>query len=189
MYVRVVVDDDSRFALAIEGIASLKTTEVTAILERVFAQYSTPQEILTDKGNTFTSVWTTGTHQFEAFCDFHDVTHLLTAPYDPFSNGKAEAMIQTLKRECLTSLSLSAIGIGTRQQPLERFREYDNFHRRHSGLGYDVPSGSYGNVRLQPTLRAIPQLESMDLPHSLAPEKAPRMDLDFIHRHTVLVPV
>ena len=71
----VVVDDDSRFALTIEEISSLKTAQVTAILEGLFSQYGTPQEILTDNGTTVASVWTTGTHQFDEFCDSHDVTH------------------------------------------------------------------------------------------------------------------
>lgn len=189
VYVLVVVDDYSRFALAIEAIPSRETTVVTPILERLFEQYGTPQEILTDHGTTFTSVWTTGTHQFDEFCDSHDVIHRLAAPYYPESNGKAEAFIKTIKRECLTDLNLSVVGIVWLQQKLEQFREYYNFHRLHSGLGYDVPSGSYCNVRLTPTLRAIPQLEAMDLPHSPVPENAPRIDQPFIHRHTALVPV
>lgn len=71
----VVVDDDSRFALAIEVIPSQETTTVTGILERLFSQYGTPKEILTDNGTTFASVWTTGTHQFDEESDSHDVSH------------------------------------------------------------------------------------------------------------------
>jgi hypothetical protein len=56
---------------------------------------------------------------------------------------------------------------------LEKFRVYYNFHRRRSGLDYDVPAGSYCNIRLNPTLRAIPQLASLNLPYSPAPEGAP----------------
>lgn len=189
VYVLVVVDDYSRFALAFEVIASRETTVVTAILERLFEQYGTPKEILTDHGTTFISVWTTGTHQFDTFLKSHSVDHKLAAPYYPESNGKAEALIKTVKREGLTYLNVSTVAVGTLQQELERFREYYNFHRLHSGLSYDVPAGSYCNVRLQPTLRAIPQLESMDLPHSSVPEKAPEIDQHFIHRHTALVPV
>lgn len=75
------------------------------------------------------------------------------------------------------------------QQQLEQFREYYNFYHLHSGLFYDVPAGSYCNMRLNPTLRAIPPLASMDLPDSQAPENAPHVNQDFIYRHTALVPM
>jgi len=189
VYVLVVVDDYSRFALAFEVIASRETTVVTALLERLFEQYGTPKAILTDHGTTFTSVWTAGTHQFDTFCESHSVDHKLAAPYYPESNGKAEALIKTVKRECLTYLDVSTVAVGTLQQELERFREYYNFHRLHRGLDYDVPAGSYCNVRLTPTLRAIPQLASLVLPHCSVPEKAPHIDSHFIHRQTALVPM
>ena len=115
--------------------------------------------------------------------------HKLAAPYYHESNGKAEALIKTVKRECLTSLDFSAASTATLLQELERFREYYNFHRLHSGLFYDVPAGSYCNVSLTPTLRAVPQLVAIDLPDSPVPEKAPKIDSNFIHRHTALVPM
>jgi len=97
---------------------------VTAIRARLFEQYGTPQELLTDHGTTFTYVWTTSPHQFSEFCDGHDVTHKLAAPYYPESNGKAEALIKTVIRECLTDVNLSSVGIERLQQQLEQFREY-----------------------------------------------------------------
>jgi putative transposase len=119
VYVWVVVDDDSRFALAIEVIPSRETAPVTPILERRFEPYGTPKEILTDNGTPFASVWTTGTHPFDEFCESHSVDHKLAAPYDPESNGKAEAWIKTVKREGLADVSLSAIGIERLKQQLE----------------------------------------------------------------------
>jgi len=189
VYLLVVVDDYSRFALASEAIESRETAEVQAILERLFEQYGTPREMLTDNGTTFASVWTTGTHQFDEFCDAHDVIHKLAAPSYPESNGQAEALIKTIKRECLIHLAFSAALLLMLRQTLQQFREDYNFHRRHRSLGYDVPSGSYCTVRLTPTLRAIPQLEAMTLPHSPAPEEAPQMNQEFIHRQTALVPM
>ncbi|MBC8234542.1 transposase, partial [bacterium] len=131
VYLLVVVDDYSRFALAIELIPSRETTPVTSILARLFGQYGTPKEILTDHGTTFASLWTTSTHQFSEFCSLHSVNHKLAAPYYPESNGKVEALIKTGKRECLNNLLLSSLGIAQLQQELEQFREYYNFHRLH----------------------------------------------------------
>jgi putative transposase len=189
VYLLVVVDNYSRFALAIEVTQALKTTTVTGILEGLFSQYGTQEEILTDNGTTFASIWTTGTHQFDEESDSHDVSHKLAAPYYPESNGKVEALIKTIKRECLTRFDLSTTCIATLLSELERFTQYYNFHRLHSGLGYDVPAGSYCNVRLTPTLRAVPQLASINLPHSPVPEETPQIDQPFIHRHTAPVPM
>lgn len=189
VYLLVVVDDYSRFAMAIEAIPSRETTQVTRILERLLEQYGTPKEILTDHGTTFTSVWTTEVHQFLEFCDSHQVTQRLAAPYDPEANGKAEALIKTVKREGLTYVNRSSVGQSRLQQQFSRFREDYNFHRHHSRLVYAVPAGSYCNVRLTPTLRAIPQLESINLPDSPAPEQAPEINQNFIHRHTAPVPM
>jgi len=83
VYVLVVIDDYSRFALALEVIPSQETKLVTKVLERLFTLVGTPEEILTDNGKSFTSVWTTGTHKFDEFCTTHGVVHKLTRPYYP----------------------------------------------------------------------------------------------------------
>lgn len=189
VYVLVVVDDYSRFSLTIEVIEARETQVVTTIWERLVAQYGTPKEILTDNGTTFASVWTTERHQFEEFCASHDVIHTLAAPYYPESKGKVEALIKTIKRECLNHLDCSTISSATLQRELARFSDYYNLHRLHGGLGYDVPSGSYCNVRLTPTLRAVPQLAAIELPHSPIPEETPHVNQHFIHRQTALVHV
>ena len=85
VYVLVVVDDYSRFALAIEVIPSQETSVVTRVLERLFSIVGTPEEILTDNGKSFTSAWTTGTHKFDEFCLANGVVHKLTRPYYPES--------------------------------------------------------------------------------------------------------
>jgi len=189
VYLLVVIDDYSRFALTVEIMDSQETSKVTGVLEHLFSQYGSPKEILTDNGTTFTSVWATGSHPFDEFCLSHGVTHQLTPPYYPESNGKAEAFIKTVKRECLVNFDLSTVATVRMQQELQKFRDYYNFHRLHSGLGYDVPSSSFCGLRLKPTLAAIPQLEMIALPHSPEPEEVPQIDRDFIHCHTALVTI
>jgi len=86
-------------------------------------------------------------------------------------------------------MNLSAVGIEGLQGEVEQFRVYDNFHRLHSGLSDAVPAGSYCNVRLKPTLRAIPPLASLNLPHRPAPEEVPHINQNFFPRQTALVPM
>jgi len=189
VYVLLVIDDYSRFALALEVLDSQKTLAVTTVLEKLFDQYGTPEEIMTDNAPTFTSVKEKENHPFFVFLQSHEVIHQLIPPYYPESNGKAEALVKTIKRECLRNLELSSTDTQVLSNHFEQFLEYYNWHRLHSGLSYDVPSAFYCGVRLESSLKAIPQLEGISLPMSATPEKAPRIDVDFIHRHTALVAI
>jgi len=185
--VLVVIDDYSRFVLAIEVIPSQETTVVTKVLERLFS--GLPSEILTDNSVSFTSVWTTGTHKFDEFCEANGVIHKLTRPYYPESNGKAESLIKTIKRECLKRLDISSLSVRELQSELSAYSEYYNWYRLHSGISYSVPSSRYCGVRLKQTLKAIPALCNVTIVGSEEASDVPTIDKEFIHCHTALVPV
>jgi len=187
VYVLVVIDDYSRFALTIEVLPSQETALVTQVLERLFTLYGTPDEILTDNGKSFTSVWTTGTHQFDEFCESNGVIHKLTRPYYPESNGKAESLIKTIKRECLSRLDIRSFSEGELQNELSAYSEYYNWYRLHSGINYSVPSSRYCGMCLQQTLKAIPALRGVTIEGSEEAGDVPTIDKEFIHRHTALV--
>ena len=144
---------------------------------------------MTDNAPTFTSVKEGENHPFSVFLTPHAVIHQLIPPYYPESNGKVEALVKTPKRECLRHLDLSSTLRQALRRHLLQFLEYYNWHRLHRGLSYDVPSAFYCGVRLESSLKAIPQLEGISLPMSATPEKAPQIDVDFIHRHTALVAI
>lgn len=189
VYVLLVIDDSSRFALALEVLDSQKTEAVKMVLENLFHQYGTPAEIMTDNAPTFTSVKETENHPFFVFLTSHQVVHQLTPPYYPQSNGKVEALVKTTKRECLRHLDMASTRSQALRRHLEQFLEYYNWHRLHSGLSYDVPSAFYCGVRLESSFSAIPQFLGICLPMSATPEKTPRIDVSFIHRHTALVAI
>lgn len=183
----VVIDDYSRFVLAIEVIPSQETTVVTKVLERLFNQYGIPSEILTDNGKSFTSVWTTGTHRFDEFCLANGVIHKLTRPYYPESNGKAESLIKTIKRECLKRLDICSLDARELQSELSAYSEYYNWYRLHSALSYSVPSSLYCGMRLRQTLKAIPALRGVTIEECEEAGRVPTIDREFIHSHTALV--
>ena len=189
VYVLVVIDDYSRFALAIEVIPSQETKIVTKVLERLFTIVGAPEEILTDNGKSFTSVWTTGTHKFDEFCEANGVIHKLTRPYYPESNGKAEALIKTIKRECLRRFDISTLDETELQNQLSLYSDYYNWYRLHSALEYAVPSSRYCGVYLKQTLRAVYALEDVALGELEEPDDVPQIDKQFIHQHTALVSV
>jgi len=159
------------------------------VLERLFSQYGIPKEILTDNGSSFTSVWTTGRHQFDAFCESHSIEHKLIRPYYPECNGKAEALVKTVKRECISCLDLPSLDPVSLQKELSRFQDYYNWYRLHSGISYKTPTESYCGVRVKQTFLAVPQLETISIPQSPEPENVPTVDTNFIHRHTALMPI
>lgn len=188
-YLLVVVLDYSRYALAMEVISCRDTEVVTAVLQRLFFQYGKPKEILTDNGPPFAEVTNRGESPFSRFLELCQIKHLLTPPYYPESNGKVEALIRSLKRECIRKLERTALKVEELAAQIESFKNYYNWHRLHKGLGYDVPSAFYCGVRLSSSLLAIPEFQEMVLPMCPPPQTPPSIDIEFIHRHTALVPV
>ena len=168
---------------------SQKTLAVTGVLEKLFNQYGTPQEIMTDNAPAFTSVKDEENHPKSVFLKSHSVIHQRIPPYYPESNGKVEALVKTTKLKCIRNLELLSTRRQGLRRHLEQFLEYYNFHRLHSGLSYDVPSAFYCGVRLKSSLKAIPQLRGICLPISTSPEETPQIDIDFIDRQTALVAV
>ena len=189
LYIILVIDDYSRKALALEVVETQKTQSLIAVLENLFAQYGVPKKIMTDNFQSFTCAENRENHPFFLFCQSSGIQHLLTPTDYPESNGKVEALVKTVKRECVASLPLALISKSQLCDELDQFKAYYNWHRLHSGLSYDVPSASYCGVRLKSSLKAHPKLQGMSLPMTPMPEEVPLINRDFIHRHTALVPV
>ena len=61
------------------------------ILESLFARFGFPLRIVSDNGPQFTS------REFSEFLRTYGISHSLTAPYKPATNGEAERFVQTLK--------------------------------------------------------------------------------------------
>jgi len=104
-------------------------------------------------------------------------------------NGKAEALIKTIKRECLKRLDISSLDEIELQNQLSLYSDYYNWYRLHSGISYTVPSSRYCGVCLKQTLRAVYSLEDIALGEIEVPGDVPQIDAEFIHQHTALVSV
>jgi len=137
VYICVVVDDYSRYALAaVVGLE--KTTEWTAqVAEQTVGKAGKPKQVVTDNGTEFASVWEECLTKFSALLEELGIEHVTTTPYYPQGNGKAEALIRTLNRELLRRRTCETIE--ELQAAIDEYLVYYNNYRLHSSLGWKSP--------------------------------------------------
>ena len=90
-YVTVVDCGPSRYAVW-QRVSHEDDTEVAACLQKVFALYGAPRELLMDNGRAFRS------KKVKALCDRWAVSQLFRAAYKPRGNGIVERNHRTVKR-------------------------------------------------------------------------------------------
>lgn len=88
-YVLIAVDTLSRYIFATPTSNQTART-VISFLEIIIYQYGVPKIIQSDQGTNFTS------SEFADFCQKYQITHRLSSPYHPQSNGLVERMNRTL---------------------------------------------------------------------------------------------
>jgi transposase InsO family protein len=145
-----VLDDHSRYALAIAACGDERGPTVQRQLEAVFGRYGLPWRMLTDNG----APW--GTAGAE-----HDYTQLGVwlldleiglihgRPYHPQTQGKDERFHRTLKAEVLDGRSFA--DLARAQQAFDAWRTIYNTRRPHEALDLTTPASRY-----RPSPRSLP---------------------------------
>jgi transposase InsO family protein len=145
-YLHCVVDDHSRVAYV--ELHPREDAETNArTLERAlrfFAELGLdpPEAVMTD--NAF--VYRHG-RRFNQILQLHAINHILTPPYTPRWNGKAERFIRTLQDEWAYSRTWPSST--ARARSLQSFIRYYNRRRLHSSIGDRPPISRVHNVRGQ----------------------------------------
>jgi transposase InsO family protein len=134
VYICIIVDDYSRYALAAVAGTSATTDWVAKVTQQAIQHCGQPKEMVSDNGREFVSVWEDSLTQFGHLLAEHGIEHVTCAPYYPQGNGKAEAFIKTLSREVLTGRTFDTLE--ELQAALERYLTYYNNYRLHSALGW-----------------------------------------------------
>lgn len=186
----VVVDAYSRLLLAIEIVPQQSFEQARKVLLELFQTYGKPQIIITDNGRAFAPSVDGWAHQFGQLLEQHKIQHRRTRLYYPQSNGKAEAAIKTVQRECLRLFGWVK---GSTNWPwkeiqlnLDAFKAWYNFYRPHGAIGYQAPARLYANVHFQPEgLQGIFGF----LPESVIdPKQLPQLSFQMAKRNFALVP-
>ncbi len=141
----VAVDDASRRAHA--RIYDRESAEAAAdFLRRLAAAYARSgvriERVMTDKRNVFTS------GAFQLALTEIGARHILTPPYTPQWNGKAELFIQTMLRQWAYAIAYRTSG--ERSLALPAWLRYYNRERRHSPLNYRSPDSRWRKNYQQP---------------------------------------
>ena len=119
-YYLVVVDSHSKWP-EIVTMRNITAEATICELSKIFARWGIPVQVVTDNGAQLAS------KEFEEFMMKLEIKHIRVAPYRPQSNGLAERMVQTVKKNlkaCLMSgddrpleLQLSSFLMGYRNTP------------------------------------------------------------------------
>src|SRR3954470_8802040 len=97
----LAIDRVSKFAY-VELHATAEMATGAAFMRGIVAAFPYRiHTVLTDNGVAFTTCastrWDTMVHPFDRVCDEHGITHKLTKPYHPWTNGQAKRMNRTVK--------------------------------------------------------------------------------------------
>ena len=146
VYLHVAVDDRSRYAY-VEQHSDQGAETAAAHLRRAIAHFAglgldPPEAVMSDRALIYRR-----SRAFRAELDRAGARQILTPPYTPRWNGKAERFIQTLKREWAYAHSWDSSA--ERSRALPSFLRYYNRRRPHSSLGDRPPISRVHNVRGQ----------------------------------------
>lgn len=129
-YTLSVVDDCSRYSLALVKLKQVTTDVVTTILDGLIKKHGKPKQILTDNGGAY---GLNSKHsRFDRWCKKRGIQHIRTKVHSPTTNGKVERLFKTMDDEMEFC-----------NNDLEAFRLRYNHFRPHSSLNNKMPAQIY----------------------------------------------
>lgn len=151
-----VLDDHSRFALAIEACADEQTATVQRRLTAIFRRYGLPDRMLMDNG----SPW--GYDQDNPYTPLIawlirlgiNVSH--GRPYHPQTQGKDERFHRTLQADLLRDRSFP--DLESCQREFDSWRDLYNLERPHQALALATPASRY-QISPRPFPETLPPIE------------------------------
>jgi transposase InsO family protein len=157
-YPLTVLDDHSRFNLALRACASVSTASVQPHLEQVFRRYGLPARINADNGAPWGAPRQPGhgLSELSVWLIRLGIRVSHSAPYHPQTNGKIERFHRSLKAELLAQRSFC--DLQQAQAAFEHWRGVYNHERPHDALALNTPAKRYA-LSPRPYPESLPPIE------------------------------
>jgi len=144
-----ILDDHSRFALAVAGCGNERAVTVRGVLERVFARYGLPRRILCDNGSPWGDDAASPETQLTVWLMRLGVRVTHGRPYHPQTQGKEERFHRTMNAELISNRYFK--DLIHFQSLADPWRDQYNHIRPHEALDMQTPA-----TRYQPSRRSMP---------------------------------
>lgn len=157
-YPLTLLDDHSRFNLALQACSSVGAASVQPHLVQVFQRYGLPVRINADNGAPWGSprLASHGLSELSVWLIRLGIRVSHSAPYHPQTNGKIERFHRSLKKELLAGCSFA--DLNGAQLAFDRWRGIYNHERPHEALNMKTPGTRYQvSPRLYPA--TLPEIE------------------------------
>jgi putative transposase len=135
-YMISFLDDHSRFIAGSSINPAMTTEDALRLLERCIKKYTTPIQILTDRGTQFWNNRGEKPTEFTQFCMDNEIQHIVASVRRPTTTGKVERWHRTYDEEHHKFLTLST------------FVRHYNYERPHQSLSYKCPADIYFRDRV-----------------------------------------
>jgi hypothetical protein len=145
-----ILDDHSRFLLALHACVPEQQTTVQAHLTACFERYGMPRAILTDNGPPWGTSGGGGLTALEAWLLRLGIEPWHGRAAHPQTQGKVERLHGTIAADVFAQRSLPSVAAC--QPHFDEFRQSYNTIRPHEGVDYVVPVSRY-----QPSPRTFPE--------------------------------
>jgi len=155
-----VLDDCSRFALALEACSNQRLDTVKRQLTSVFRRYGLPHAMLTDNGPPWGNSGDEASRytRFEVWLIQLGIPLHHGRPYHPQTQGKDERFHRTIETKLVGRRRFATLA--ECQHAFQRWRHVYNSERPHEAIDLDTPLRRY-----QPSLRRFPErLPPVDYP-------------------------
>jgi len=136
-----ILDDHSRYSLAVQALPNERESSVKHKLVNVFETYGLPRQMLTDNGSPWGDDWETRHTKLTVWLMEHGVEVIHGRPLHPQTQGKLERFHRTLKADVITGRSYRSLL--ECQRAFDAWRATYNHERPHEALGLDVPAQHY----------------------------------------------
>ncbi len=136
-----VLDDHSRYALAVNACGNETAETVLSHLTALFQQYGMPVRMLMDNGGPWGYSRSQIHTQFSVWLMTLGIEVIHGRPRHPQTQGKLERFHRTLKAEAIQGSLFKDLKHA--QRAFDRFRHTYNHERPHTALNLDVPATRY----------------------------------------------